>query len=155
MSFIYIVFTNILNLMCYSRSLFTLSVIALSYMWNTPVVPFSPGESRWLSYSGHQPGLQPLRPRFNPEVAYGVSFGRSQSGCEGFYPVTPVFLPPQTRLPDNYIWLGLRCFEITHGLNGGRRAAPSHAFYPIPLSRLVLKSPCRERSSEHIYIYNA
>ena len=128
-------------------------MLASSYMSNTPVVPFSPGKSGWLS--NQQPGLPPLRHRFNPEVACGESFSRSQSGSGGFYPVTPGFLPPQARLPDNYIWLGLRCFEITHGLYGGSRAAPSHAFYPIPLSRLVLKSPCRERSTEHIYIYNA
>ena len=89
--------------------------------------------------------------KFNPKVACGVSFGRSQSGSEGFYPRTPVFLPPQNRLPVNYIWLGLCCSEITHGSYGGSRAAPLHAFGPIPLSRLTLKSPCRERSTKHIY----
>ena len=35
------------------------------------------GESGW--FVGHQPGLPPLRPKFNPEVACGVSFGRSRS----------------------------------------------------------------------------
>ena len=49
-----------------------------------------------------------------------------------------------------YIWLGLRCSEITHGSYGGSRAAPSHAFGPIPLSRLILKSPCRERSTNRL-----
>ena len=107
-------------------------------------------KSGWLS--GHQPGLPPLQPRFNPEVARGVSFGRPQPDCEGFSPGTPVFLPPQNRLPVNYIWLGLRCSEITHGSYGGSRAAPSHAFDPIPLSRLILKSPCREWLTKHIYI---
>ena len=51
--------------------------------------------------SGHQPCLRPLRPRFNSglEVVCGLSFSRSQSDSEGFSPGTPVFLPPQNRLP--------------------------------------------------------
>ena len=56
---------------------------------------------------------------------------------------------------SNYIWLGLRRSGITRGSYGGSRtrAARSHAFGPIPSSRLILKSPCRERSTKHIYIY--
>ena len=31
--------------------------------------------------------------------------------------------------------------------------APSHAFGPIPLSRLILKSPCRERSTKRTFTF--
>ena len=54
-------------------------------------------------------------------VVCGLSFSRSQPDSEGFSPGTPVFLPPQNRLAVNYIWLGLRCSEITHGSYGGSR----------------------------------
>ena len=67
----------------------------------TPYLPSmsKSGESGW--FSGHQPCLPPLRPRFNSglEVVCGLSFSRSQSDSEGFSPGTPVFLPPQNRLP--------------------------------------------------------
>ena len=54
-----------------------------------------------------------------PQVVCGLSFSRSQPDSEGFSPGTPVFLPPQNRLPVIYIWLGLRCSEITNGSYGG------------------------------------
>ena len=122
--------------------------LSIQNLWQIP-----PNRETLFNLSGHQPGLPPLRPRFNPEVTCGVSLGRSQSDSEGFSPGTSVFLPPQNRLPVNYICLGQQCSEMTHGSYGGNRAAPSHAFDPIPLSRLIQKSPCRERSTKHIYIY--
>ena len=54
-------------------------------------------------------------------VVCGLSFSRSQPDSEGFPPGTPVFLPPQNRLPVKYIWLGLHCSEITHGSYGASR----------------------------------
>ena len=42
--------------------------------------------------------------------------------------VAPFTVPsshPQNRLPVNYIWLGLRCSEITHGSYGGSHSVRS------------------------------
>ena len=56
-----------------------------------------------------------------PRFVCGLSFSRSQPDSESFSPGTPVFLPPQNRLAVNYIRLGLRCSEITHGSYDGSR----------------------------------
>ena len=78
-----------------------------------------------------------------------VSFSRSQPDSEGFSPGTPVFLPPQNRLPITSGWVcGYHTWIVWR-----QPWAPSHAFGPIPLSRLILKSPCRERSPKRTFTF--
>lgn len=50
-----------------------------------------------------------------------AEFQSISTWLQGFSPGTLVFLLPQNRLPVNYIWFGLLCSKITHGLYGGRR----------------------------------
>ena len=50
------------------------------------------------------------------------------------------FPPPQNRPPVNYIWLGL--LRDHTWIVWRQPWAPSHAFDPIPSSRLILQSPC-------------
>ena len=78
-------------------------------------------QSRVVYWSSIVPPTSVTQVQLWPRVICGLSFSRSQPDSEGFSPGTPVFLPPQNRLAVNYIWLGLRCSEITHGSYDGSR----------------------------------
>ena len=65
------------------------------------------GQLEGLTLQGSQGGLVAINHASHlcypgstlARVVCGLSFSRSQSDSEGFSPGTPVFLPPQNRLP--------------------------------------------------------
>ena len=59
----------------------------------------------------------------------------------------------QKRLPVNYIWPGFTVLRDHTWIVWRQPWVPSHAFGPMPLSRLVLKSPCRERSTKRTFTH--
>ena len=73
-------------------------------------------------------------------VVCGLSFSRSQSESEGFSPGTPVFLPPQNRLPA-YSGCGAVLRGHTWVVFRGRSPSRQHnSFGPTSLSYAVSNS---------------
>ena len=96
--------------------------------------------SGWFSGS-----CLPCEVQFWPRVVCGLSFSRSQP--EGFFSGYSGFPPSEKSTPGQLHPAGFAVLRDHTWIVWRQPWAPSHAFGPIPLSRLTVKSPCRERST--------
>ena len=81
-----------------------------------------------------------------PRVICGLRFSRSQ-------PDSKDFSPSSKSTPSQLHLAGFAVLRDHTWIVWRQPWAPSHAFGPIPLSRLILKSPCRERSTKRTFTF--
>ena len=112
------------------------------------------GKSGW--FSGHQSCLLPLWPRFNSGLGSYSMWAEFQSistWLRGFFSGYSGFPPSSKSTPSQLHLAGFAVLREHTWIKWRQPWAPSHAFSPIPLSQLILKSPCRDWSTKRTFIF--